>query len=203
MAKTDSKKSLKTLYQPSGKRFSVVTVPAMNFLMVDGSGPPGNEVYVNACSWLYASSYSVKFDSKNNLDKDYVVPPLEGLWWADDMSAYTENRRDEWFWTLMIMQPAWITGPMIDKAINAASSKLGEPPDGLRFESFNEGLSVQIMHTGPYADEGPTIKALHEEYLPANGFIENGEHHEIYISDPRRCAPEKLKTILRQPVRPV
>lgn len=202
MDKTDFKKTLKTLYQPSAKQFSVVSVPTMNFLKCDGSGPPGNATYERACTWLYATSYGVKFDSKNRLGKDYVVAPLEGLWWADDMSAYTENRRDEWIWTLMIMQPDWITAEMVGCAVEAKRDKLGEPPAGFRFEPFSEGLCVQIMHVGPYSEEGPTIYKLHQQYLPENGYIENGEHHEIYISDPRRCAPEKLKTILRQPVRP-
>ncbi len=203
MDKTDFKRTLKALYQPSAKHFSVVTVPRMNFLKFDGSGPPGNQAYEQACNWLYATSYGVKFAARNNLGKDYVIAPLEGLWWAGDMSAYTQNRRDEWIWSLMIMQPEWITAAMVKDAIDAKRAKLGDPPAGFRFEPFDEGLCVQIMHVGPYTAEGPTIRKLHEEFLPANGYVENGEHHEIYISDPRRCAPEKLKTILRQPVRPV
>ncbi|MGB7317119.1 MAG: GyrI-like domain-containing protein [Planktotalea sp.] len=139
--------------------------------------------------------------SKLTLGKDYVVAPLEGLWWADDMSAYTEGRRDEWLWTLMIMQPDWITADMFAQALEKAVEKKGPQPPSLRFESFAEGLSVQILHIGPYSDEGPTLARLHNEYMPEHGLTWNGKHHEIYLSDPRRAAPEKLKTVLRQPVK--
>jgi len=202
MAKIDFKKTLKSLYQPGSKAFTEVIVPPMQYLMVDGEGEPGNDAYVRACTWLFGHSYGVKFYSKNALSQDYVVPPLEGLWWADDYSAYIEGRRDEWKWTLMIMQPDWVTDEMVQDSIELKQSKLGDQPSTFRLETFNEGLSVQIMHIGPYADEAPTIKRLHEEYLPEQGYTENGEHHEIYISDPRRCAPEKMKTVLRQPVKP-
>lgn len=203
MAKVDFKKTLKTLYAPSKKDFSIIEVPRMNFVMIDGAGPPGNDAYVEACEWLYPISYGLKFMSKTDLDRDYVVPPLEGLWWADDMGAYIENRRDEWLWTLMIMQPDWITSDMFTQALAKASKKLGTPPETLRFESFEEGTSVQILHIGPYTEEGPTLARLHDEYMPENGLTWNGKHHEIYLSDPRRAAPEKLKTVLRQPVKPL
>lgn len=119
------------------------------------------------------------------------------------MDAYISNDRDSWLWTMMIMQPDWITSDMFDRAVHGATDKLGDPPDSLRFESFNEGLCVQIMHIGPYSEEAPTIARLYGEFLPANNLTENGNHHEIYISDPRRVAPEKLKTVLRHPVRAV
>ena len=202
MQKTDFKKTLKSLYAPSKKDFVLVDVPAMNFIMIDGSGPPGNEQYVQACEWLYPLSYKLKFMSKQTLERDYVVPPLEGLWWAQDMTAYTENRRDEWQWTLMIMQPDWITQEMYEQSLAKASDKLASPPASLRFERFEEGQSVQILHIGPYTEEGPTLARLHDEYMPENGLTWNGQHHEIYLSDPRRAAPEKLKTVLRQPVKP-
>ncbi len=203
MTKVDFKKTLKTLYAPSKKDFSIIDVPRMNFVMIDGAGPPGNDAYVEACEWLYPISYGMKFMSKIDLGRDYVVPPLEGLWWADDMGAYIEDRRDEWLWTLMIMQPDWITSDMFTQALTKASKKLGAPPETLRFESFEEGTSVQILHIGPYTEEGPTLARLHDEYMPENGLTWNGKHHEIYLSDPRRAAPEKLKTVLRQPVKPV
>ncbi len=200
MDKVDFKKTLKHLYQPSTEDFTVVEVPVMQFIKVDGSGPPESDGFEQAIGWLYATSYPIKFSSKTDLNRDYVVPPLEALWWADDMSAFTANDREAWLWTAMIMQPDWITAKMYDKVAKQASSKLGPPPDTLRFELFAEGLSVQILHVGPFAEEAPTIARLHSEYLPANGLVENGHHHEIYLSDLRRTASEKLKTVLRQPV---
>ena len=202
MAKIDFKKTLKPLYGPTAKDFSVVTVPNMQFIMIDGAGVPGNAAYVGALAWLYPLSYGLKFRSKNTLQKDYVVPPLEGIWWADDMSAFTSGRKEEWRWTMMIMQPDWITAAMFAEILDKTTAKIGEtPPESLRFESYDEGLSVQIMHIGPYSEEGPTLARMHHEFIPQNGLVWTGRHHEIYISDPRRAAPEKLKTVLRQPVR--
>jgi hypothetical protein len=202
MIKIDFKKTQKSLYLPSPKTLQLVDVPEMNFAMFDGKGPPGNVAYATALSWLYPVSYGIKFKSKLELGKDYVVPPLEGLWWADDYAAYTADRRDEWQWTMMIRVPDWIEQDMFTQSVEKAAGKLGTPPETLRFQSFNEGQSVQIMHIGPYADEGPTIAKIHNEFLPENNLVENGEHHEIYIGDPRKIAPEKLRTVLRQPVKP-
>ncbi len=202
MDKTDFKKTLKDLYAPTAKEFVLVEVPEMQFIMVDGIGAPStSSAYLDAVSWLYGLAYPIKFASKTDLGRDYVVPPLEGLWWADDMNAFTEGDRDAWRWTMMIMQPEWVTDQMFEDGQVKAAKKLGEPPETLRFGSFDEGLSVQILHVGSYADEAPTIARLHKEYLPENGLVENGHHHEIYLGDPRKVAPEKLKTILRQPVR--
>ena len=202
MQKLDWKKDLKALYQPSPKGFVLVDVPAMNFLMVDGEGDPNTAAaYKSAVEWLYSVSYPVKFASKKELGRDYTVFPLEGLWWADDMETFLTREKAAWKWTMMIAQPDWITPAMIEAAIGRARAKLGEPPSTLRFERHDEGLSVQIMHIGPYDAEGPVLARLHHDFLPANGLIETGHHHEIYLGDPRRSAPEKLKTILRQPVR--
>jgi hypothetical protein len=200
--KTDFKKTLKHLYVPSVGDFSLVDVPQMKFLRVDGMGDPNSsQTYADAVTWLYAIAYSIKFVSKNELGKDYIVPPLEGLWWAYDLSVFAGGDRDSWQWTMMLMQPDWITDEMIGAGVEKATKKLGTPPPSLRFESFHEGLSVQILHVGSYADEAPTIARLHNEFLPGNGLVETGHHHEIYLSDPRKTAPEKLKTVLRQPVR--
>ena len=202
MPKTDFKKQLKHLYNPP-KRFTVVDVPPMNFVMIDGHGDPNTaQEYKDAVEALYAVAYKVKFASKRELDQDYVVPPLEGLWWAEDMGAFIERDKSTWDWTMMIMQPAWISQEMLTEAIQqvAKSKELPALPR-LRFETYNEGLSVQILHVGSYDDEGPTIARLHNEFLPQNGYTEAGKHHEIYLSDPRRTAPEKLKTVLRQPVK--
>ena len=204
MTKTDFKKEWKHLYQPSSKEFEIVDVPPMNFLMIDGQGDPNTaQEYQEALEALYAVAYKIKFMSKKDLWKDYVVPPLEGLWWAEDMDVFTTGGdRDVWQWTMMIMQPDWVTEELFEHACNQAA-KAKDPPalSKIRLEIYHEGLSVQIMHIGPYSEEGPTIHKLHHEFLPENSLLEAGKHHEIYLGDPRKVAPEKLKTVLRQPVR--
>ena len=174
--------------------------------MVDGQGVPNPELtpaYQQALEALYGVSYKVKFASKKELEKDYVVPPLEGLWWAEDMTFFTTNRdKSKWQWRMMIMQPDWITQEMIEAGTAVVKKQKDLPAlEKLRFETYEEGLSVQIMHVGAYDDEGPTLAKLHDKFMPENGFDFNGHHHEIYLSDPRRVAPEKLKTVLRQPVK--
>ena len=202
MAKFEWKKDLKRLYQPPAGEFSEITVPTMNFLMVDGEGDPNTApAYKSAVEWLYSVSYPLKFASKKKLDRDYAVFPLEGLWWADDMTTFLTREKSAWKWTMMIALPDWITRDMVDAAIAKAATKLGPSPSSLRFERYDEGLCVQIMHVGPYDAEGPVLARLHNEYLPQHGLKETGHHHEIYLGDPRKSAPEKLKTVLRQPVR--
>lgn len=203
MTKTDFKKTMKDLFTPSSREFTLVDVPDMQFLMIDGMGRPGTcRQYQQALEALYAVSYKIKFISKTALEKDYVVPPLQALWWADDMETFVRREKDAWKWTVMIMQPEWITAEIYEEAKTAANKKKDLPalPE-MRLERFHEGLSVQILHIGSYDDEGPTIKRLHQQYIPENGLLENGKHHEVYLGDPRKTAPEKLKTILRQPVR--
>jgi hypothetical protein len=203
VSKVDFKKELKELYSPP-KKFVLVDVPEMQFLMVDGHGDPNvAQDYQDTLEALYAMAYKIKFTSKVQLGKDYVVPPLEGLWWAEDMETFTSNRdKSQWDWTMMIMTPGWIDGKMFTSGLEAV--RMGKNPTALekvRMESYHEGLSVQIMHIGSYDEEGPTLMDLHQEFLPGNGYKENGKHHEIYLGDPRRVAPEKLKTVLRQPVK--
>ena len=200
--KIDFKKEYKQLYAPP-KELELVDVPEMQFLMVDGNSSPESQEYMEALEALYAVAYKLKFASKQQLGKDYVVPPLEGIWWADDMSAYTDNYdRDQWRWTLMIMTPDWITSELFKETIEVVREKKNPTAlDKVRLESYDEGLSVQIMHIGPYADEAPTIARMHKEFIPENGLVENGHHHEIYLGDPRKVAPEKLRTVLRQPVK--
>ena len=203
MSKIDFKKELKIFYQPSKKDFQVVDVPVMQFLMVDGHGDPNlAQEYQDALETLYPVAYKIKFMSKKELERDYVVPPLEGLWWADDMATFTVNRdKSTWDWTMMIMQPEWITGEMFDAA-RAIVDKQKELPflSMLRLETYHEGLAVQILHIGSYDDEGPTLHKMHTEFLRQNGLEMRGKHHEIYLSDPRKVTPDKLKTVLRQPV---
>jgi hypothetical protein len=141
--------------------------------------------------------------SKREMDRDYVVPPLEGLWWAEDMSSFSSQRdKSAWSWTMMIMQPEWIAPEMAAEMVKLMSKqkKLDALPR-LRLEQYCEGLSVQILHIGSYEDEGPVLNRMHAEFIPQNGYEMVGKHHEVYLSDPRRVAPERLKTILRQPIR--
>jgi hypothetical protein len=205
MSKIDFKKELKNLYLPSKKEFELVEVPEMRFFKVDGMGDPNNSPeYSAAIEALYAVSYKTKFFSKKN-GQDYVVPPLEGLWWAEDMDTFTTARdKSQWSWTMMIMCPDWITDEMIDQAREEVAKKKDLPSlKKLRWETYQEGLSVQILHLGSYDDEGPVLASLHEEWMPKNGYTFNGLHHEIYLSDPRRVEPAKLKTVLRQPIKKI
>jgi len=206
MNKVDFKRERKHLYQPSGKEFVRVDVPDMQFLQVDGHGDPNTaQSYAEAVETLYAVAYKLKFLSKEQLERDYGVLPLEGLWWAEDMDSFTASLdKSQWDWTMMIMQPEWITGEMVAEVTAVLQKQKSLPAlPLLRLETYHEGLSVQIMHTGSYADEAPTLHRLHHEFMPGHNLTFNGKHHEIYLSDPRRVAPEKLKTVLRQPVRVV
>jgi hypothetical protein len=218
MAKTDFRSEQPELYRPSTKAFEVVDVPRMTFLMIDGRGDPATSAaYHEAIEALYSVAYTLKFLGKSE-GRDFAVPPLEGLWDSPAVRtalegvteenawirAFKAADRDAWEWTAMIRQPSWVTSSMVRDAKAAAGAKRTLPAlDRLRLESFREGLSVQIIHVGPYADEAPTLARLHTRYLPENRLVEAGRHHEIYLGDPRRTAPARLKTILRQPVRRV
>ncbi|MDQ6641258.1 MAG: GyrI-like domain-containing protein [Actinomycetota bacterium] len=200
--KSDFKKQIQT-YAASHGRFEVVTVPVMQFLMIDGHGDPNTSpAYRNALATIYPVAYTLKFLSKGDLDRDYTVMPLEALWWSDDMQSFTGDRdKSRWDWTAMNMVPDWITPEHLDLAHHRVARKGGAPAlDAIRLERFDEGLSVQTLHVGSYDDEGPVLEAMHREFIPARSFALTGKHHEIYLSDPRRTAPDKLRTILRQPV---
>lgn len=197
--KVDFKKELKELYN-SPKKNVLVDVPEMNYLMIDGKGDPNSSAdFQNAIEALYSVSYATKFLSKKN-GFDYVVMPLEALWYMDNMADFMNSPKDDWFWTAMIMQPKQITNEMILEAIETVRKKKGFAAlDKLRFEAYNEGLSAQILYVGPFDDEHPTIVSLHE-FAETNGCSISGKHHEIYLSDFRKVEPSKLKTIIRQPV---
>ena len=201
MAKLDVKKEYRRLYNPSAKEFSIVDVPEMQFLMVDGAGDPNTSVaYAEAIEALYAMSYTLKFLSKTTEDIDYVVMPLEGLWWTPDIAEFSMEDKSAWEWTAMIMQPDHITADHVATATEEVREKKDPPAlDRVRFEPYREGLAVQILYFGPYADEAPTIERLHQ-FATDNGHELRGKHHEIYLGDPRRTAPEKLRTVIRQPV---
>jgi hypothetical protein len=172
----------------------------MHFLMVDGAGDPNtSQTYRDALEALYALTYSLKFALKKAVGVSYKVAPLEGLWWGDDPNVFLTGAKERWSWTMMIAQPSVVTMAWVDSAREEVQRKKG--PDALslvRFERFHEGLSAQIMHIGPYAAEAPTIQKLHD-FIHAEGGALTGHHHEIYLGDPRRAAPEKLKTVIRQP----
>lgn len=203
MNKIDFKKELKQLYSPAAKSPILVEVPDMKFLMIDGEGDPNtSEDFPNAIETLYGLSYKLKFmlKSSRTLENDYVVPPLEGLWWTDDMNQFSVDNKSIWKWTMMIMQPEFILEEHVGNAIQEVKAKK-EPPNltKVRFERYYEGLSAQIMHLGPYSEEKPTIDKLHS-FILDKGYKMQGKHHEIYLSDPRKSVPEKMKTIIRQPV---
>jgi hypothetical protein len=202
LIKIDPKRELKHLYSPSAKEVTIVEVPKMNFLMIDGSGDPNtSQEYKDAVEALFSLSYALKFITKKMKAVDYTVMPLEGLWWVDDMSKFSVKDKDAWKWTSMIMQPEQITKDSVAKALEETKKKKKPPAlSKIRFESFHEGKSAQILYIGPFSDEGPTIQKIHETIRKNEGTLE-GKHHEIYLSDPRKVAPEKMKTILRQPMK--
>ncbi len=201
MKKVDFKKELKQLYNPSKKEISIVDAPKMNFLMINGAGNPNtSQKYKDAIEALFSVSYTLKFMiKKGKLAVDYAVMPLEGLWWAKKGEKFSIEHKDNWQWTAMIMQPKWITQTLVNEAIEQVKKKKGlSVLKDLHFASLKEGKTAQIMYIGPYKDEAPTIKKIHE-FIKQNGNKLTGKHHEIYLNDPRRSAPEKLKTIIRQP----
>ncbi|QOV33318.1 GyrI-like domain-containing protein [Streptomyces ferrugineus] len=200
--KYDVKRQFKKCYSPKNTDWELVDIPELHFLAIDGHGDPNTSVaYRHAVEALYAVAYSAKFASKGDLGRDFVVGPLEGLWWADDMDDFLARLKDNWRWRLLISVPDWITGGMIEDAKDTARTKKKLPAiEDVRSETLHEGTSVQVLHIGPYDDETPILTRLHHEYLPANNLRERGLHHEIYLSDPRRTDPAKLRTVLRQPV---
>ncbi|NLO07031.1 MAG: hypothetical protein GX131_14485 [candidate division WS1 bacterium] len=201
MAKRDAKKMYPELYRAPADPV-LVEVPPLNYLMIDGEGDPNAETwYRDSVDALYAIAYSIKFLVKERDEAlDFVVPPLEGLWWAEDMTAFAEGDRSAWQWSAMIMMPEPVDEELYLAGHKAAcKKKCLVAAEFMRFEQYEEGLSAQVLHVGPYADEAPTIERLHA-FIAEQGHKLNGKHHEIYLSDPRKTAAEKLKTILRQPV---
>jgi hypothetical protein len=200
VAKMDWKKDLKHLYMPKSKEFVFVDVPPMKFLMVDCHGDPNTSPeFQDVMSALYTMAYSLKFALKAE-GSDFAVAPPEGLWWMQG-AEFDPQAKSEWDWTLMIMVPDVVTTELFERMRAEAQRKKGLPMLAkVRLETYNEGLSVQILYFGPYSDEGPTITAMHQ-FIAEQGYVLNGKHHEIYLGDPRRSAPEKLKTVIRQPVK--
>lgn len=200
--KIDFRKTLDGYQAPRGA-FRVVDLPDLQYLMVDGHGDPNTSpAYADALAALYPVAYQLKFLSKRELGHDYVVPPLEGLWWADDTDTFTVARdKTRWSWTMLLMAPDWIDREAFRRAVEQASAKdRSARLDDVRLQTLAEGRCVQTLHVGSFDDEGPVLARMHQEFLPENGLRAHGLHHEVYLSNPRTVAPEKLRTILRQPV---
>jgi len=200
MEKIDFKKQFKDFYGIGAGKMKIVDVPEMQFLTIDGKGDPNNsQSFQAAIECLYSVSYTLKFMvKKGELGIDYGVMPLEGQWYMEDNSQFSMERKQDWFWTIMIMQPDFITGQMVQDAIKAAGAK--KDIEALPLLKITDGLAAQVLYTGPYSEEGPTILKLHE-FIKEQGYELTGRHREIYLSDMRRTAPEKLKTIIRQPIK--
>ena len=201
--KIDLKKTLDSFSAPRGG-FRLIEVPDRQYLMVDGHGDPNTSpAYTDALAALYPVAYRLKFISKRERDRDYVVPPLEGLWWAEDMDTFTVARdKSRWSWTMMLMVPAWLDEADFQTAVQQAGTR-NRPTrlDDVRLGTLSEGLCVQTLHVGSFDDEGPVLERMHHEFIPEHGLSLAGRHHEVYLSDFRRVTSDKLRTILRQPVR--
>ncbi|HXH33737.1 MAG TPA: GyrI-like domain-containing protein [Plantibacter sp.] len=200
--KTDHKREIAS-YSARRGELSLVDVPSLHYLAIDGHGDPNTaQAYADAIATVYPVAYKLKFLSKTELDRDYTVMPLEALWWSDDMSSFTDARdKTQWSWTLLNLVPDWLTAEHVEVAQSRVEAAGGGPSlAALRLVRLDEGLCVQTLHVGSYDDEAPTLARLHDEFIPKNDLRMTGHHHEVYLSDPRRTAPDKLRTILRQPV---
>ena len=199
--KIDLKRQIST-YTAIPEVFAVVDVPALQFLMVDGHGDPNTSTaYRDALASIYPVAYKLKFASKQALDRDYTVMPLEALWWAEDMSSFTSERdKSRWDWTVMLLVPDWLDHEDVERARAAASRSQPPALDQVRLERWEEGRCVQTLHVGPYEAEAPVLETMHQQVIPARRLTMRGKHHEIYLNDSRRTDPAKLRTILRQPV---
>lgn len=200
--KVDFKKSLDS-YQAKRDQFRLLEIPQRQYLAIDGQGDPNTSVeFTEAIETLYPLAYKLKFASKKERGRDYVVPPLEALWWADNMESFTEQRdKSQWFWTLMLMVPDWLTGLDVDQAVSAVQAKnVPKRLAEVRLMTLAEGQCVQTLYVGPFDDEGPVLERMHREFIEDKGLNLTGKHHEVYLSDFRKTPPEKLRTILRQPV---
>jgi hypothetical protein len=204
MTKLDFKKTL-DCYRAHSGQFRILEIPPMRYLMIDGHGDPNSSPeFTAAVEAVYPVAYKLKFASKQDLGRDYVVPPLEGLWWSTDMATFTTTRdKSRWDWTMMSMVPDWITRDMFGGAVAKVAAK--NPPTGLdrvRLETLDERLCVQTLHVGSFDDEAESLDRMHHEFIPGSGLRMTGKHHEIYFSDFRKTEPGKRRTILRQPVTP-
>jgi hypothetical protein len=200
--KIDFTKMMKDLYAPSSKSPVIVTVPKLNFLMIDGHGDPNtSQEYKASIEALFSLAYAIKFEVKKKFGIDYGVMPLEGLWWVEDMTKFSVDDKSSWDWTMMMMQPEYVTPDLVEAMrMQVRKKKNLVLLSDIRFEPYAEGVSVQLMHIGPFSAEGPNIARMHA-FAKEEGYELAGKHHEIYLNDFRKTAPERLKTVLRQPIR--
>ncbi|HEY7564818.1 MAG TPA: GyrI-like domain-containing protein [Acidimicrobiia bacterium] len=198
----EDRQKLEELYLPPADRFVTVDVPDLQFVMVDGEGDPSGEPFATSSRWLWTVAHPLKRIARERMGKNYAEAPLECLWWADDIGDFIAGRREKLKWRQMIVTADWVDEGMFEESLVPASERLGDAPETLRLERFDEGRCVQIMHIGHNRDEVATLRRLHNEYLPSQGLMPRGHHHEIYLTDPNRVAPEKWRTVLRQPVIP-
>ncbi len=200
MAKLDYRKLLHPLYKP-GDEPGMVEVPNLNYLMIDGKGNPNTSpIYSEAVSALYKFAYAIRFTMRDEKDVDFGVMPLEGLWWVEDLALFSQESKEDWLWTMMILQPEPVTAEVVETIRPLVLTKHQlRPLEEIRFESYSEGRCAQVMHHGPYAEEKPTIDRLHA-FIREEDCQLHLKHHEIYLNDPQKTAPEKLLTIIRQPV---
>jgi len=201
MDKLDLKKEYSTLYKVKANDIAIVDVPTLPYLMCDGHGDPNTSpIFRDAVEALYSIAYTIKFDVKKAGGQDFAVMPLEGQWWADDMSAFAMGNREKWKWTMMILQPSFITAAMVEEARKKVMEKKDvKMAAQVVFGEQHEGTCAQLLHIGPYSKEAENIQRLHR-FIADNGYKLHGKHREVYLSDMRRTAPEKLKTIIRQPM---
>ncbi|WP_340539352.1 GyrI-like domain-containing protein [Nocardioides sp. GXZ039] len=202
MPKVDLKRELPSYRARTGV-FDVVEVPPLRYLMIDGHGDPNDPdgEYAAAITTIFPVAYKLKFARRAETGNDYVVMPLEALWWADDMASFTAERdKSRWHWTMLNLVPDDVTDGQFEQALSAAADKGASAVDRVRLDTLAEGRCVQTLHLGPYDDEGPVLAAMHDEFIPAQGLQMTRRHHEIYLNDVRRTDPWKLRTILRQPV---
>ena len=202
MSKSDERRLLEELYLPPADEFVLVDVPEMRFVMIDGEGDHGSEAFAQATRRLLSVIDPIRPFAKERMGRDYAEPPLEVLWWADDMNDFISGKRDKFRWRQMIVMADWVEAEMFDQALTESSERLGDPPSTLRLDRFAEGTSVQIMHVGPEEAALPTMARLHGEFLPEHQLVATGYFHEIYLSDPKRVAPKRMRTVIRQPVAP-
>lgn len=200
MGVPDDREQLKRLYLPPTDEFVIIDVPQMQFLMIEGDGDHETDAFAAGTKWLYAAINPIKRIAKERMGARFVEPPLEVLWWTDDMADFIAGIRSKFKWQQMIVTADWVSQAMLDDAVAWASTRLGESLSTLRLEQFDEGRCVQIMHVGIESDAVDTMARLHNEFLPAHGLVAVGRHHEIYLSYASRVAPDKMRTVLRQPV---
>ena len=199
MKEIDYKREFGELYRQD-ETVSLVDVPPIDYLMIDGRGDPNTSPeFAAAIETLYPFCYAIRSQVMESEDLKFVVMPLEGLWWADDVDAFDAGEKADWEWTLMIVQPDVVTEAIVDRAREDVESKNLPALSKVRYETYDEGMAAQTLHVGPFSEEGPTVERVHE-FIAENGYAPRGHHHEIYLSDMRRTDRERLRTIIRQPV---